>query len=579
MASKPPAIRVNSLEIDMAQRTIESLDELLREKAIRHADGGSKVFWPMSVLMEVVTRDRIVQELRRFQQLKGDVSQLIEKIATEYRRVFAILNLVGKEEYIQKFIEDNVKDIFLPLQADDTIQYAISRTDAPKRPLQCFKMLRTSERELFLQYQHQVNPEILGYNRDSGRVQHKDLEPAAILPFTATKAMRNGGYSTVTQVTVHPDCHEFNNVLKPFQIILNDQFALKELLASGTAEEFATELDALKRFFHKHLITLLMSWKINKRYHLLFPLAGSNLEDYWESSSGSRGNRPLDVGMLEWISKQIVGMAGALNAVHEPPQFLQAIPKYGRHGDLKPENVLWYQSEEDPAGILVIADLGLSATHSDKSRSNIPNQGIPGTPGYRPPECDLEGGTISRSYDIWTFGCLLLELTCWALGGEENRQAFEDARESPYITGAITDIFFDVQVKEDGPGYAIMVKRQVREWIRKLHNLPTCTNYFHDLLDLIETKMVITLSQGQNRISSPRLLTTLEQMHKRVIDPMDGYGRQSNPRKQSIREPEPVDANLNIMAKKMVFDRKPALSTHKGWTQKPKSKQELERMA
>lgn len=173
--------------------------------------------------------------------------------------------------------------------------------------------------------------------------------------------------------------------------------------------------------------------------------------------------RPLTLRMLAWVSKQIVGMAGALNAVHEPSQYLQATPKYGRHGDLKPENVLWYQSVEDSAGILVITDLGLSAINSDKSRSNIPNKGIPGTPGYRPPECDLEGGTISRSYDIWTFGCLLLELVCWALGGERNRQEFEEERESPYITGAITDIFFDVRVKTDGPGYAIMVKRQVRE--------------------------------------------------------------------------------------------------------------------
>lgn len=240
-------------------------------------------------------------------------------------------------------------------------------------------------------------------------------------------------------------------------------FALKELLASSTPKEFRQEVDALKRFAHKHLVTLLMSWTMNNHYYLLFPLAGCNLEDYWDKAHFSGSQRPLEVDMVQWISQQIVGMAGALNVVHEPPQFLQAIPKYGRHGDIKPENILWYQSEEDPRGILVIADMGLAAIHSDKSRSNIPNRGIPGTPRYRPPECDLDGGKISRSYDIWTFGCLLLEMTCWALGGEKNRQEFEEARGSPYITGAISSIFFDALIKENGGGYAITVKRQVRE--------------------------------------------------------------------------------------------------------------------
>lgn len=125
----------------------------------------------------------------------------------------------------------------------------------------------------------------------------------------------------------------------------------------------------------------------------------------------------------------------------------------------------------------------------------------------------------------------------------------------------------------------ILSSPNVLQWICKLHNLPTCTEYFHDLLDLIEMDMIITLSHGRNRIKSKDLLATLEQMHKRVMDPADGYGRQPSPRSQEVKEPEPVDATLNFMAKKMVHDRQPALSTHKGWTQRAKSKQELERMA
>jgi serine/threonine protein kinase len=160
-----------------------------------------------------------------------------------------------------------------------------------------------------------------------------------------------------------------------------------------------------------------------------------------------------------WTSKQILGLTEALHQIHNPKHLAEA--KFGRHGDLKPENILWYESPKDLMGILVIADFGLGSFNSAKSRSNIPGEAIPVTPNYRPPECDLEGGKISRSFDIWTFGCLLLELTTWALGGKELRAAFEEARTTPYITGISTDIFFDVERQGDSNKFVIKRKQEV----------------------------------------------------------------------------------------------------------------------
>lgn len=583
-----PIIRIDSLEWDEAQATSThfhdpymqsndsiTLDDQLRGKAIVHADGIHR-FWPISVIQEVLTRERILTELTTFGNLDAEPSWLAADVTNNYCKVFALLTLVGKGEHIERLIHDGVTDQCLPLKPCETIHYTLCQRNAPSRPLACFKTFKPCERELFLQYQHRVNPEFLGFTQDGKTVEHRVMQSGAILPFTSMKAMRAGGYSNITKVTVHPNCHGFKDFLR--SIVVNDEFAMKELLATVTAEEFQKELEALKQFTHDHLVTLLMSWILNGRYYLLFPLAGYNLEDYWDESPQLDRTKLIDTDTVQWISKQMVGLAGALNALHEPPQFLQAVPKYGRHGDIKPENILWYRSNEDRKGILVIADLGLAAIHSDKSRSNIPNLGIPGTPGYRPPECDLEGGKISRSYDIWTFGCLLLEMVCWALGGNENRNAFEKHRESTYITGVVTDIFFDVQFKDTaaGGGYVIMVKRQVREWICQLHNEPACTQYFHDLLDLVETKMIVTLSRDQNRIRSLSLLETLATMHQRVMDSADAYCRQPCPRKEQVREPEPVDATLNHMAKATVRNQNPSLSTHKGWTQTSKSKQELE---
>lgn len=167
--------------------------------------------------------------------------------------------------------------------------------------------------------------------------------------------------------------------------------------------------------------------------------------------------------MIRWLSKQIVGMAEAIHAIHIPKYYGLPETRYGRHGDIKPENVLWYHSVDDEKGILVIADLGLTTFNSTKSRSNQPGKDIPTSPDYRGPECDVEGGKISRSYDIWTFGCLLLEMCCWALGGQELRQEFKEFRTTPYINGAWSPIFFEIEKRPLGEGYVYGVKREVSQ--------------------------------------------------------------------------------------------------------------------
>jgi serine/threonine protein kinase len=171
----------------------------------------------------------------------------------------------------------------------------------------------------------------------------------------------------------------------------------------------------------------------------------------------------MDTSMIRWISKQIVGIAGALHTIHEPPSNSLITPqtnKYGRHGDLKPENILWYDSPSDAGGILVIADLGLSKLNSIRTRSNEAIEDLHATARYRPPECDIEGGKVSRAYDVWTFGCLLLEWLCWAMNGQADRVQFLYSLRSPYSIGAYSDVFFDLIAKESG-GHQVIVKSKV----------------------------------------------------------------------------------------------------------------------
>jgi len=234
--------------------------------------------------------------------------------------------------------------------------------------------------------------------------------------------------------------------------------------------DFEQETLMLKRFGgHPNIITLLatITIKIDKNteeYYLLFPWAEGDLLAFWQRT---RRPRMENLKIFKWIFNQILEIVKAIDYIHDPkpPKFDDRGEQlYGRHGDIKPENILWCKS--DNAETLVISDLGLSVTNSKNSRSNRLGADILVTPDYRPPECDIDGvsGKISRSFDIWTLGCLLLEFVVWILNGWQGREEFRERRFSQYINGISTDIFFEVRPAPGDSNEAIfMIKDSVEE--------------------------------------------------------------------------------------------------------------------
>lgn len=224
-------------------------------------------------------------------------------------------------------------------------------------------------------------------------------------------------------------------------------------------------LQRFNGFNHQHMVTLLMTWTQDGQYNMLFPLADCDLDEYWQKNKSP----DLDADLIKWMSKQIVGIADALKHIHDPPFDLSSsdnlqLPadyKFGTHGDLKPENILLYLSPTDDRGILVIADLGLARLNSAMSKTQT-NSRTPGTPRYKPPECSILRASVKRNYDIWTFGCLLLEWVCWAFEGDNDRGKFMDSLSAPFPSGSQADMFFDMVNQKDGV-YDVIVKPKVVE--------------------------------------------------------------------------------------------------------------------
>lgn len=153
--------------------------------------------------------------------------------------------------------------------------------------------------------------------------------------------------------------------------------------------------------------------------------------------------RPQEKGELLWILVQFQGLASALRQIHglsddntpssvsspllQPPSpVVQGVHRSGWHHDLKPENILYFWDTDPPCGTLRIADWGCGKVSTYRSGSyNTPTPN--GTPTYEPPEFMLEGKT-SRPYDVWSLGCVFLELLVWALSGSDAVESFGKQR-------------------------------------------------------------------------------------------------------------------------------------------------------
>ena len=124
--------------------------------------------------------------------------------------------------------------------------------------------------------------------------------------------------------------------------------------------------------------------------------------------------------------------------------------QYGRHGDINPKNILWYNDSDAEGtrsrGILKIADFGQAEVNSFLTKTK--HRDVANTMTYRPPECDaspLQPAFIRQSYDIWCLGCVYLEFVAWLLGGYTLLADFAKQRLAPdeLQTGMNTDKFFE----------------------------------------------------------------------------------------------------------------------------------------
>jgi serine/threonine protein kinase len=241
-----------------------------------------------------------------------------------------------------------------------------------------------------------------------------------------------------------------------------------------------------KRHAHEHLVTLLATYAQGDYLHLILPWAEIDLDQYWRSRDPSPSSN--DVELSTWVKRQCCGIAEAVSHIHRyntlsgtsmvcdmtlPVPAAKAAqsqshrsldqrqpkPLFGRHGDIKPANILWFP---DPNlakgyGTLKLSDFGTTHFSVNENISKKDRYGIPNSRPYQSPECQLPGGELSSQCDVWALGCVFLEFVCWYFGGYKLLEEFHIERALGYESSS----FFSIRREEISQSYSAELKESV----------------------------------------------------------------------------------------------------------------------
>ncbi|KAF5592114.1 heterokaryon incompatibility het-6 [Fusarium pseudocircinatum] len=445
------------------------LSAALWRERVPHINGENYFFWPYPILKSMITRETIIRQLHTVKIGPDEAEACSDLILgtdkTSFLRSFAILVLVERPGDIQAFIDADLHDERFPLVQGS--EYHLTAQI-------CMANLGWShmQRDYFNINQLRMSPKFFVLGEDY-EAQHYDMPKGQMLPWVLCRdsygvheETLSGGCGQVVKYKIDSDSHDFTPLLE--KLGFYGSFVAVKSLKNTSREKSTTnkELEMLKGFSglsHPNIITLLATYTLNNRFHFIFPAAEYDLLMYWKIHPGPLVDPATanSEGLL-WLSEQIRNVVGALAHIHEGKKALMDTERmFGRHGDIKPANILWFRSRKEKRGVFVISDFGIADAHREETRSIIPAADLPVTPRYRAPECDIRDGRISRAYDVWSLGCVLLEMTCWILGGNDLRERFKDILVSPYITGVKTDIYFDFRWLGPGEGYRLGVKEQI----------------------------------------------------------------------------------------------------------------------
>ncbi|KAK6852189.1 hypothetical protein PG995_012314, partial [Apiospora arundinis] len=472
-------------------------EKMIREKLEQRWHSEAVAILPVSAFERIFTSTIVKSVLKETYPRQSDeeLNSLLHKILgpdrkRERRRILAVLIFMKEIYHLGYFIGKEIYDQDLPINFPTDEEYR----DVERKH---FSPWDENEKILFTSYQKMIFVPVLHLQSDE--LFSYGFNEHARLPWLSYELKSKGGFGVVFKVQIHPS-HSSPMGIKADEGA-GQYFALKKI-GSKNSKHYRDELAALEKSSiqagrEKHLIKLLLTYTHGKKNYFLFEWADMNLFQYWRKNAPN----PSPEG-IEWVAHQCLGIAKAIRRIHGLTTMQKTHRKSladdssdedrdsGRHGDIKPENILWFSKYGEERNILVVSDLGLTRYHTRQSVSHVRNSQIEGFSWtYRAPESDL-GKETSQKYDVWSLGCVFLEFWIWQFGGHTAQTDFEGDRmdeDDSDILGLQSDKFYSIL----GNSNEAVVKPSVGKWIAWLYSRDECTAFIKRVLDIIGNGMLV----------------------------------------------------------------------------------------
>ncbi|PMD58640.1 kinase-like protein [Hyaloscypha bicolor E] len=438
-----------------------------------------KEFLPLGILEEKITSDIVKKELcgdgweKQLTLLR--YPSLPQKVSQDAKKVFAILVLIGNPWAIKRLIREGLTDRHLPLRQGGSGFLESSDNTTFKSP---GAWGTDATVKLFIDKQWLVLAPVLDSTGQDIKLSDKCK---CALPICDANHRAIDGFSSKVRKGIIPAGHQ-----KGFKVEGTSlDIAIKEITDKDIFLLEKKNLNDIRRLQHRHLIKHIATCQIRDGYcyAILFPWAsGGNLSNFWTHKDSTE--RAPDLFL--WCFQQLLGLVDALKALHSINC---------RHGDLKPENILYFKEGDyldiGGEGVLVIADVGVSKVHVDRTVSRPMGTNTHATtPSYEAPEAQFDKDAArARRYDMWSIGCIFLEFAIWLLYDLDAIKNFRKWREESRCDPITPKASF-----YDRPTEGIVdVQPAVRKMMYQLRNNSRCQNgtALGDFLDLIENDLLL----------------------------------------------------------------------------------------
>ncbi|QKX58024.1 uncharacterized protein TRUGW13939_05144 [Talaromyces rugulosus] len=254
---------------------------------------------------------------------------------------------------------------------------------------------------------------------------------------------------------------------------------------------------------------------IEGQYNMLLPPAKMDLDRFLTGELLSPNDCHMDK-----LLEELIGLGGALAYLHEGlGQNIRTC-----HADLKTANILVYDDLDSNGrpgvGKWAITDFGhsviyrTSAGHRD-SACYLPNEAsVSDTIAelrdmrgvYQAPEV-LHGHMISRTSDIWSFGCILVRVFAFKLDGVQGLRRLDELRrkEDDEVTDCADDYFC-----KGGSGSS-RLNSHVEKWIKRLpdRNTDYSGTFLENCKDLLLRMLCI---DRNHRLQASEVIQRLEEL-------------------------------------------------------------------